>query len=29
MGGEPQGAYTPSEPPAAPNPGLRALDLQA
>jgi hypothetical protein len=29
LGGEPQGAYTASEPPSTPNPGLRALDLQA
>ena len=29
LGGEPQGAYTPSEPPSTTTPTLRALDLQA
>jgi hypothetical protein len=29
LGGEPQGAYSRSEPPAAPTPSLRSLDLQA
>ena len=29
MGGEPQGAYTPSEAPASATPSLRSLDLQA
>jgi len=29
ISGEPQGAYSPSEPPSTPTPALRALDLQA